>query len=188
LGNKISSKKVQQAIVQFWIRNLEEIPTGLRERNPETLEDRKARTARRFTGECILRGEDIKGCGVQTVPGFLEEKGFWITDAFFQERVSPDNRICYIVRFVFGRNGPCKDFEGKEDAMAALQKMCREATWNVKIFKNPLFLEGRPVPAKKSVCLNLSGRDALLEPNGKPRMVKGGVPRMPRAELGLNLI
>jgi len=158
-------RKIDICLIQFSFSNLRAVPDGLKEIDPEAPEEMAERKGH-ANGREIFEEES---CSIESVPGYLGSNGYLLVDAFFQRRFSSNNgKIPYFtVRFTF-QPVPSKEFKEDDKAKEALKEMCRTAAWKVKVFRNPLFRNGKKVKGRSTLCLKLVGREALVQFDGRP--------------------
>lgn len=163
-------RHVRLVAIQFSFSNREIVPVAVRQRNRETPLEHIARKLR-VTGERVI--EPTENVDLSNFLGELEEAGFELVGAFYQERPAGDqlDRTYYMARFLFARREfatPSAEFVLARDTIrTALQEMLRTAFWRVRSFLNPFYQEGKEVAGQRALSINLEARVPLFFPDGR---------------------
>lgn len=84
-------------------------------------------------------------------------------------------KTTYSARFTFARITDDKEkaeLEKKNATrLAALRDICTSAYWCGKVFRNPAFVGGKPVPGAENLHIALAGRAPRQRPDGSPVLV-----------------
>lgn len=166
VGTEVS---VRSIMLQFSFSNAKVVPKSIEPRNPESLDDAFKRE-KHANGRRVI--DPVKNVDVLTFVEGLTNGGYKLAKAFSQKRPKTDDpsQSYYIARFDFE---PWEEDFEHGDASArhnvnALKKMCYEAMWQVKVFVNPFFSDGKEVAGEYTVSINMSFRQPLYNNVGKP--------------------
>ena len=162
-------------IVQFDLSNENALPFKLSDRGTETKEDAQSRKTQNRRHDYSNRLTDEKGSIFAAyLPISLHENGFILVSADHRRRIDKKNpKIFYnAIRYTFVR----KEFENKSDPKlveflpwrgihcAGMQELCELANWDqVRIYRNPFYMNGEPVSGFSSISINFDARKPLYE-------------------------
>lgn len=159
--------------------------------NPDLISDTirmwnfyRGREAKESDGRAFTRKQNLNGEKVleetEEVFAFpiirsLLAQGFSLGGVIYSERQGGQtkDKTYYMVRFVFfapGAGNPVPYFaKYRDEFMAELETLLKEAFWRVRAFRNPLHDdEGNELPGLPAVSLNLEARVPRIQPDGKP--------------------
>ena len=160
--------------LQFSFSNPAAIPSSVKQRSPEAVEDRNERK-NRCSGRRFI--EPTENVSLVWFLRELEASGYEVVDAFYQERLNPKGDsygkgTYHMVRFLFARREDVELSEEfgrvKDTLRAELQEICRAAMWRVRAFCNPLYENGEEVPGYSALSINMEARKPLFLPDGQP--------------------
>lgn len=173
------NKSVQLISLQFAFSNTNIFPPwacwAIRDEKWNRWKERKYHEG---TGEIVI--SPVQNCSLKEFVGELERAGYKIADALCQLR--PDQkddtrkRKYCMARFIFVREEHLEELSPEfknalEKNRDFIQKMCEEANWRVRVFRNPFFRNGEQIPDQSAVSINLEARNPLIQPNGQPVLV-----------------
>jgi hypothetical protein len=147
------------------------VPSCLREKPAVATSRAAAKTPGEFMAKRKLKGARVIDpvCEVGCVPfrTGLAVAGYVMVDAFSQPR--EDGR--YVLRFDFAdldHAVSSDEFQKnvKPVAEKALGQLFEEAMWQVEVYLNHYFEEGRPAEDEYAVSVNFGHRFAILDQNG----------------------
>jgi len=167
----ILDKNVRMIMLRFNFSNPKVIPFSMRRKTHEPLLfDRK----RRSTG--VLNIETTAGCSLADFVVKLNASGYEMVDAFYRKRVDGDintnsKKKYHTVFFLFARHEFAElsdEFKKMRNIiLAELRSMCENAMWQVKLFSNKFYKDGREVQGQKALSINLGARQPLCCPDGQ---------------------
>ena len=158
---------VQKVVLQFNFLKSGFLPPGMKELERDTESKREER--KKFSGGSLAILQ--KNCSLTGFPEELEKAGYGLAGAFCQERSGEINRY-YVVRFTFIRSAseifyPIPEKE-HDISRTQLHTICTTALWEVRMFSNPFYRNGKAVTGQSSVNINLGKRLPLFCRNGEP--------------------
>jgi hypothetical protein len=171
-------KTVKCLYLQFSFSNRNTVPKWLPWKEEETADQSKERRARKTHGAgmgvCVI--EPTESCSIESLPDEVAPAGFYLVDAYAQQRTDPNNprKRWYMARFIFIRTeelDPNREDELKglrEGVEVGLQELCILALWRVRAWKNPYFKDGEPVEGLHAASVNMEVRKPRFSPNGDP--------------------
>ena len=171
----INKEKTPIVVIQCSLSNIEVARSsfpGIREMEAES----EARFNLRHSREPIGHHADtVKNCCPSHFECDLENLGMDLVDAALQIRINPKNtRVNYaMVRFTFREKGSeiSPEFLPVKRMMETnLRTFLSQALWQVRLFANPFFEEGKEIEGKQAISVNFEGRDPLFE-NGQQIML-----------------
>lgn len=106
----------------------------------------------------------------------LSECQYSLVDGLYIRSFNDEGRAKHSLRFLFvkSEHAHCSpEFMAKKhEVMVALQLLVLEAMWQVKIFDNPFFYQGKMIPGDRMLSVNLAARRPLLTSAGEPVMIR----------------
>ncbi|MDP1688904.1 MAG: hypothetical protein Q8L47_02125 [bacterium] len=170
------NRDVRLVLLQFNFSNSDAVPATVKRLNPET---KKESTERKSRSSGVMVIEPTLKCSIVAFLDELEEAGYEMVDAFYNERVDAKDtrgrRTYHMVRFTFARHefvDLSDEFRGMRSAIRAeLRDLCGNAMWRVRAFSNPFYIDGMESPDQRTLCINLEVRQPLFRPDGRPIMV-----------------
>jgi len=162
---------VRLVCLQFSFSSGKLVPDIIKGLPRETLEERVKRK-KRNSGRLVI--EPVAKVHLIQFLSELEEAGYQLVDAFCKERIDGKRRgqTYNMVRFVFARNEFATPSEAFRERRAAIRQelvtFCQSAMWRVRVFDNPMYLDGEEVPDQRAYSINLEARMPLLRADGEP--------------------
>lgn len=131
----------------------------------------KQRSPWKGTGELVIK--PTPSCSVLGVIADLKEAGYRLADGIYIPIGASENGYSgkSVASFWFTRDvpKPKNKIDGFESALAHL---CYTALWQTEVYVNPFYKDGVEVPDQRSVSINLTCRQPLFQPDGKPVMAR----------------
>ena len=168
----MASKSHRLVIIRFFFTNRSLVPTSVGAPRPETAEELLGRSMGRANGDSqsLVVPQAVS---LQYFIDDLTKDLYELVSADAQERRNKNDWPYCVVKFVFARQAyaePSAELLGRrDDILAGLRKMCYETLWQIKGFSNPFFAwNGEEIPGQYILSIALSGRQPLVDKNGKP--------------------
>ena len=168
---ELVSGVVRMFLLQFNCSKLAVVPTGLGEKDEESVSKLISRRSQKRGTQFI---ESTPGVSLARVPAELAAEGYILVDGFYQMRPDNEGRMHPMVQFAFVSE---EDFNAeaglagyREVAKAAFEQMCTEARWSALAYLNSFFKDGEDVDGAHSISINMNARDPLVNPDGTPKL------------------
>jgi len=151
---------IRLVALQFSFLNPGLIPVSMKRKrlNRETQEELVERKSH-SSGVMVI--EPTERCSLLKFPMELEEAGYEMVGALYEERINyknPSGGTYHMVRFLFARHefaGFSEDFKKARDvACVELQRICEIALWRVRAFSNPFYKNGEEIAAQRAISIN----------------------------------
>ncbi|NTW13674.1 MAG: hypothetical protein HGA31_01435 [Candidatus Moranbacteria bacterium] len=166
-----SGRKVELITLQFVGSNESIVPKFARRLPDETWHEMSDRRDRSGTGIRLI--EPVEEASPELLLEDLRTARFEMVDAECQRRINKadSKKPFYMVRFMFARRGSVaitRSFKGiRYPLERSLKRLCENSLWRIFAHENPLFVNDREVPEKRSISINLGTRVPLVI-DGKP--------------------
>lgn len=156
---------VRVIALQFSFSNADFVPKSVRQQGRESAQEQRARE-NLSTGELVIDPHEDADL-IQ----FVEQvglNGYELVDAFHQPRDDQHNprRAFQMVRFVFLRREHVRStaafIQTRATLLNEMIEMCEQALWRVRVYLNPLIIDGRRVIGENAVSINLDARKPLF--------------------------
>jgi len=157
---------VDLVVVQLTLQRKKILPRALRpfEQTHEDTKVSRERRRRNSHGNGELVANTTERCDLGFLVRRLEKAHFELVGAHWQMRQDkrmPDKRYVN-VRFVFARNPNEKMYpafkEARDDIRRGLIGLLRSSYWGIRLYNNPLFKDGKEVPGRRCLSLNIGNR------------------------------
>lgn len=182
--NIVLDHSVHKILLQFSFSNPDIAPSAImhlpKENDDESIRRNQRKQAGTEKNELIPAGKNPELVNVESLPADILLHGNWEFVATFCQTRNHTNgsSVYYTARFVFSRphcaeptEAFYKNFRGL--AYAELQALAMLGLWRVRLYKNPLFKDGKPVKGAYEISINLDARQPMYEQDGKQCAVAG---------------
>ena len=162
--------KAEMVLLQFSFSNSEAIPSVVRMWS--TGGEREA-NEKQTTKSGVMVIDNKEQVDLSGVSSLLEDESYQLVDVFYESREAVNRKNStarfYTVRFTFvsGEQHPPL-MEKNSELLTALECLCEEAFWAVRVFENPFYRDGVEIQSKTMVSINMVARLPRYNNEGNP--------------------
>lgn len=158
---------VRLIVLQFNFSNPNVIPRSIKISDQE--QSQKEAAQKPATGKLLFETPE-KISLERAITGLLET-GYEMTDAFCKVKTNGRGKPnSYSAFFIFAKRENAriteKFWETRKQHYLELFRLCREALWQIKVFYNPLFENGKETAGQRAVNILAQNRQPLFQSNG----------------------